>query len=139
MMPGAMAKVTLFVPDEVFEQMQAARTKTGPNWSQVATEAFRRTLHELKEARSTMAPAVRLPYPTTGDYEVFEVRRGRSRFQVKVSGTVCAPNYVHARKLPRIVAAFAEEIIDADPSIGDGGTLPKVLTSSTADAIAARL
>ena len=52
---------------------------------------------------------------------------------------MCAENYVHARKLPRIVAAFAEEIIEASPHLEDGATLPKTLTSSTADAIAERL
>jgi hypothetical protein len=134
-----MAKITISVPDEVVAQMQAARTPTGPNWSQVATEAFQLVLQKLKEAKSTMGPAVPLPFPTTGDYSVFEVRQGKRRFQVKVSGTVCAPNYVHARKLPRIVSAFAQQVLDENPNLDDGSILPKTLLSATADAIAKTL
>lgn len=135
-----MPKVTVSVPEDVFAAMQAARTRSGPNWSAIATAAFQQALQQLKEARSTMGPAaVRLPFPTTGDFEVFEVRRGRERYEVKVSGTVCAPNYYFHRKLARIVSAFAEEVLSEHPDLEDGSTLPRMLTSTAAERIAAEL
>jgi hypothetical protein len=135
-----MAKITIFVPDEVLAQMQAARTKTGPNWSRVATEAFEKTLQELKEARASMAAAVQLPYPTTGDFKVFEARRGRARYFVKVTGTVCDGMY-RTRKplLARIVSVFVDEFLEANPHTEDGATIEKMLTSTEAEAIEERL
>lgn len=142
-----MPRINVFVPEALFERMQAARARagdrrSGPNWSEIACAAFEATLQQIKEVRPTMSAAVRLPYPTAGDYSLFEVRRGRHLFKVKVSGSVCdAPNYVHRRKIPRIVAAFASEFFDENPdaNVSDGDVLPVTLTAGAADAIAARL
>lgn len=134
-----MGKMTIFVPDEVLAEMQAVRNKSGPNWSQIATTAFRETLQQISKARANMASAVLLPFPTTGDYSLFEVRHGRKRFRVKVVGTLCTPNYYLYDRLPLIVGAFAAEILEERPDISDGSVLDKMLTTTDAKALDARL
>jgi hypothetical protein len=139
-----MQRINITVPDELFARMKEARargSRIGPNWSEIACRAFEAVVQELQNVRPTMSAAVRLPYPTTGDYTLFEVRRGRGQLKVKVSGTVCAPRYVHRTKLPRIVAVFAADFIANNPDVvlKDGGVLPVMLGSADADEIAARL
>lgn len=139
-----MQRINITVPDELFDRMKAARargSRVGPNWSEIACRAFADVLQQLQKARPTMSTAVELPYPTTGDYTLFEVRLDGKRIKVKVSGTVCAPRYVHRSKLPRIVPIFAADYIAAHPelSLRDGDVLPELLGSGDADAIAKQL
>lgn len=132
-----MPRMTIFVPDEVFARMQSARTKTGPNWSQVATEAFERTLQQLHEARSKVTTAVHLPYPTTGDYDVWEVKHRNGPFQVKVTRSAAACKW--PKPLPRIVSAFAREIIEDNPGLAPGSILPKMLTTTAVEDVLRRM
>lgn len=132
-----MPRVTVFVPEDVFAEMQAVRTRTGPNWSQVATTAFQKTIQELKRARSATMSAVELPYPTAGDWVVFEVRQGGKRYQVKVSGTARACRYRHP--LPRIVEAVARDYLEEHPQLEDGSILPVMVSSTLAEQFDAKM
>ncbi|MCA8976781.1 MAG: hypothetical protein KDC98_18810 [Planctomycetes bacterium] len=132
-----MARVTVYVPDELFDRMKAVRTTAGPNWSQIASDAFERALKRLQKARSRLTTAAHLPYPTQGDYDVWEVKHSRGRFQVKVSDTVMSSRW--RKPLSRVVARFAQEFLDANPEIEPGDVLPKVVTSPVVEDVISRM
>jgi hypothetical protein len=130
-----MAKVTVSIPDDLHARMRAIHG-VPPNWSNIAAASFEAVLRDIKRSREqSESPqvAIRLPFPTQGDYSIYEARVGKHTFQVKVSHTAEALRY--RTPLERIVAVFARRALGRHPGLGDGEALPDLLVSSTAQEI----
>lgn len=124
--------MTIYVPDELFDRMQKIRARTGPNWSRVASDAFEQVLLEVHKAKApTMTTAIRLPYPTTGDYDLFDVKHARGRFKIKVSRSAIQSRW--PQPLERVVARYAADAIENNPGLEPGDVLPRTVTTTVVE------
>lgn len=127
-------RISIYISEDLKARMDAIGDSV--SWSKIATQAFEDALRDSKEIRQRRVKttmAIELPFPTSGDYKIFEAHVGGLPYQVKVSGSARAQQY--RSPLGRIVARFAEQVLQRHPKAKSNEPLPETLFSDVADRI----